>query len=198
MSHWTRPRDVRSESGRLRSPARRRVTERLRSPTTHLPATESRCDHPPVSRAAIITISLVCCLFGGLALEGPEDYRGAAYAANVVLLAIAVALVVGKALGITGAALVAPRLGAVVLPDGIGATHLWGIAALGGIGFTASLFIADLAYDADTLTKQAKVGIFAGSLASAVLGALILRSSRRLYAVHDAGAAAPALRTDRP
>jgi NhaA family Na+:H+ antiporter len=60
-------------------------------------------------------------------------------------LAIAVALVVGKALGIAGAALAAERLGAGVLPAGVGRRHLWGVAALGGIGFTVSLFIADLA-----------------------------------------------------
>jgi NhaA family Na+:H+ antiporter len=127
------------------------------------------------------------------------DLRGGTLEAAVngrLALAIAVALVVGKALGIAGAALAAQRLGAGVLPEGVGSRHLWGVAALGGIGFTVSLFIADLAYDADTLTQQAKVGIFAGSLTSAVLGAFILRSGRRLVAGHDAGAAAPASLND--
>jgi NhaA family Na+:H+ antiporter len=111
------------------------------------------------------------------------DLRGGTLEAAVsgrLALAIAVALVVGKVLGIAGAALAAQRLGAGVLPAGVGPRHLWGVAALGGIGFTVSLFIADLAYDADALTQQAKVGIFVGSLVSAVLGALILRSGPRL------------------
>jgi NhaA family Na+:H+ antiporter len=129
------------------------------------------------------------------------DLRGGTLEAAVngrLALAIAVALVVGKALGIAGAALAAQRLGAGVLPQGVSSRHLWGVAALGGIGFTVSLFIADLAYDADTLTQQAKVGIFAGSLTGAVLGVLVLRSGRRLRAADDAGTAAPASLTDRP
>jgi NhaA family Na+:H+ antiporter len=129
------------------------------------------------------------------------DLRGGALEAAVngrLALAIAVALVVGKALGIAGAALAAQRLGAGVLPEGVGSRHLWGVAALGGIGFTVSLFIADLAYDPDTLTQQAKVGIFAGSLTSAVLGVLVLRSGRRLPGAPDAGTGPPPLLTDRP
>ncbi|MBW3641023.1 MAG: Na+/H+ antiporter NhaA [Actinobacteria bacterium] len=95
-------------------------------------------------------------------------------------LAVAVALVVGKTAGIGGAALLARRLGIGALPAGVQTRHVWGLAALGGIGFTVSLFVADLAYDAASLTDQAKVGIFAGSLISAVIGSLILRSGRRL------------------
>jgi NhaA family Na+:H+ antiporter len=95
-------------------------------------------------------------------------------------LAVAVALVAGKAAGIGGAALLAQRIGIGALPAGVQTRHVWGLAALGGIGFTVSLFIADLAYDSASLTDQAKVGIFAGSLISAVVGSLVLRSGRRL------------------
>jgi NhaA family Na+:H+ antiporter len=61
---------------------------------------------------------------------------------------------------------------------------VWGIAALGGIGFTVSLFIAQLAYEAPDLIDTAKVGIFAGSLASGSRGAFLL--ARR----HESNAAA--------
>ncbi|MDP9434651.1 MAG: Na+/H+ antiporter NhaA [Actinomycetota bacterium] len=85
-----------------------------------------------------------------------------------------------KTLGIGGAALLAQRSGIGALPRGVEARHVWGLAALGGIGFTVSLFVADLAYTAQELTDQAKVGIFAGSLLSALAGAVVLRSGRRL------------------
>ncbi len=49
-----------------------------------------------------------------------------------------------------------------------------GLAALAGIGFTVSLFIADLAFTDEALVNQAKVGILAGSIASGVLGAALL------------------------
>ena len=111
------------------------------------------------------------------------DLRGGALAeaaSGSLAIAVAVALLVGKTVGIGGAALLAQRIGIGALPAGVQSRHVWGLAALGGIGFTVSLFVADLAYDAESLTDQAKVGIFAGSLISAVVGSLVLRSGRRL------------------
>jgi NhaA family Na+:H+ antiporter len=58
--------------------------------------------------------------------------------------------------------------------------QVWGVAALAGIGFTVSLFIAELAFADPVLVDRAKVGIFAGSGASAVLGVtLLLLATRR-------------------
>jgi NhaA family Na+:H+ antiporter len=111
------------------------------------------------------------------------DLRGGTLEAALngrLALAVAVALVAGKTLGIAGAALLARRVGLGVLPRGVAVRHVWGLAVLGGIGFTVSLFVADLAYDGQALTDQAKVGIFAGSLVSAVVGSAVLRSGRRL------------------
>jgi Na+:H+ antiporter, NhaA family len=51
---------------------------------------------------------------------------------------------------------------------------VWGVAAVGGIGFTVSLFIAGLAFDDPVLQDQAKVGILAGSIVSGALGAALL------------------------
>jgi NhaA family Na+:H+ antiporter len=88
--------------------------------------------------------------------------------------AIAAGLVVGKLLGIAGATFLALRLRWGELPEDVARGQVWGIAALGGIGFTVSLFIAQLAYEAPELVDTAKVGVFAGSLASGSLGALLL------------------------
>jgi len=88
--------------------------------------------------------------------------------------AVVAGLVLGKVLGIAGASTLALRLGAGTLPEGVGRRQLWGVAALGGVGFTVSLFIAQLAYEVPALVDTAKIGIFAGSLISGVLGALLL------------------------
>ncbi len=88
--------------------------------------------------------------------------------------AVAAGLVVGKLLGIGGATLLALRLGLGKLPDAMSHGQVWGVAAVGGIGFTVSLFIAGLAYDDAATVDLAKVGIFAGSLVSGLLGALLL------------------------
>jgi Na+:H+ antiporter, NhaA family len=95
-------------------------------------------------------------------------------ASSRVAWAIAAGLVVGKLLGIAGATFLALRLRWGELPEDVARGQVWGIAALGGIGFTVSLFIAQLAYEAPDLIDTAKVGIFAGSLASGSLGAFLL------------------------
>ena len=55
--------------------------------------------------------------------------------------------------------------------------HIIGVALLGGIGFTVSIFIAGLAYDVDALTSQGKIGVLLASILSAVAGYAILRAA---------------------
>jgi NhaA family Na+:H+ antiporter len=88
--------------------------------------------------------------------------------------AIVAGLVVGKLLGMSGAAFLGLRLRLGALPSGVRAGQLWGMSALGGIGFTVSLFITQLAYDDPAVQNIAKVGVFAGSVISGLLGATLL------------------------
>jgi NhaA family Na+:H+ antiporter len=90
-----------------------------------------------------------------------------------IALAVALGLVVGKFLGITGATWAALCLHLGALPSGVDRRGLLGAAALGGIGFTVSLFITPLAYDDPLLTGAAKLGILGGSLVSAAIGVAI-------------------------
>lgn len=94
--------------------------------------------------------------------------------ASPLFLGIAAGLVFGKVFGITGAVLLARRLGLGEVPTGVNTAHIFGIGALGGIGFTVSIFITGLAFDSNELIEIAKLGIFAGSLAAALLGSTIL------------------------
>ena len=93
-----------------------------------------------------------------------------------VTLGIAIGLLLGKPLGITLFAWLAVRLGLAELPAGTRWPQIFGLGLLGGIGFTMSLFITNLAYeDAPELVAAAKVGIFAASLLAGILGYLLLR-----------------------
>jgi NhaA family Na+:H+ antiporter len=65
---------------------------------------------------------------------------------------------------------VAVRLGLARLPSGVEWKHLLGAAWLGGIGFTMSLFIAQLAFREPLVVEQAKLGILLASGASAAIG----------------------------
>ena len=111
------------------------------------------------------------------------DLRGgvlADAASSRVAWGVAVGLVVGKTLGIGLVTLLAQRTRVASLPAGVATGQVWGIAALAGIGFTVSLFIAELAYTDPALVDHAKVGIFAGSAVGAALGVtLLLWTARR-------------------
>ena len=87
---------------------------------------------------------------------------------------IVLGLIFGKTFGISGAILMARRFGWGEVPSGVTTGHIWGIAALGGIGFTVSLFITSLAFTEIELIDDAKMGIFAGSIVSALIGVAIL------------------------
>jgi NhaA family Na+:H+ antiporter len=98
--------------------------------------------------------------------------------ATTVAIAVATALVAGKFIGISGATVLAVRARIGALPEGVTMRAVLGVAALGGIGFTVSLFITPLAYEGSGLESAAKIGILAGSLVSAVAGALMVGRRR--------------------
>ena len=96
-----------------------------------------------------------------------------------VITGVVLGLVVGKLAGITAATWLAVRSGLGRLPFGATWPTLGGVAALGGIGFTVSLFIAELAYEPGPLQDGAKIGVLAGSVIAALLGTLVLLRARR-------------------
>ncbi|HYX43677.1 MAG TPA: Na+/H+ antiporter NhaA [Acidimicrobiales bacterium] len=99
--------------------------------------------------------------------------------ALAVALGVVLGLVVGKTVGITLAASLAVRSGLGRLPEETTWASLGGAAFLGGIGFTVSLFIAELAYDPGPLQDAAKLGVLAASTIAALAGTLVLdRASR--------------------
>ena len=96
-----------------------------------------------------------------------------------VTLGVVVGLVAGKMAGVTAFTWVATKTGITRLPDGVRWSHLVGVAALAGIGFTVSLFITGLAFQTAAIQEAAKIGILAASLLAALLGALLLARSQR-------------------
>jgi len=90
---------------------------------------------------------------------------------------IAVALPVGKIIGITVFGWIAIRIGSKGRSPALTVTDLIAAGTLGGIGFTVSLLLANLAFAADAETRdQAILGVLVGSLISVVLAALIVSS----------------------
>lgn len=105
---------------------------------------------------------------------------------TALILTIAVALFVGKFVGISLFSFLAVKLGLAALPDRVGTWQVIGVAILAGVGFTMSIFIANLAFPGSVvLVDSAKIGILAGSLVSGMVGALILRISGKRAALAE-------------
>jgi NhaA family Na+:H+ antiporter len=130
-----------------------------------------RMEHALVPWNGYVIVPLFGLANAGVALGAFDPAAGFALA-----LAIAAGLFVGKQVGILAAIWLADRTGVARRPAGASWHQLWGMAALCGIGFTMSLFIAALAFPGHPdLVEQAKLGILAGSLVSALLGYAVLR-----------------------
>jgi NhaA family Na+:H+ antiporter len=91
-----------------------------------------------------------------------------------LICAITLGLVLGKPIGISLAAWLAVRTGLAAKPDAYSWRQLCGAGALGGIGFTMSLFIAGVAFPDATIYAAAKIAIFLASLIAGGLGVMIL------------------------
>ncbi len=110
-----------------------------------------------------------------------------------VAMGIGLGLVLGKLIGIAGFTWVAVKLGVSELPKGLNMRHIIGVSFMGGIGFTMSIFIAELGfvnYPQDLL--MAKTGILFASLTAGIIGFtwLYLTSKKEETSSDDQGVVA--------
>jgi len=91
-----------------------------------------------------------------------------------VTLGSALGLFLGKQIGVMGTTWTAVRLGIGSAPSGASWFQFYGLALLTGIGFTMSLFIGTLAFQAPELNDAVRVGVLTGSLVCAISGYLVL------------------------
>jgi NhaA family Na+:H+ antiporter len=135
--------------------------------------------HPWTSYAVVPLFALANAglTFGGGALDGRPGQR--------VAIAIVLARVVGKPLGIALACAAAIGLGLARRPEGTSPRQLVGVGFAAGVPFTVSLFVAELALPPE-LHDAARVGIFVSALLAAALGVAVLRGSRESEALDGA------------
>lgn len=111
--------------------------------------------------------------FFALLSAGVAFTSGAALFGNPVALGVLLGLVVGKPVGVFLGAWGVARFTRAELNDALSWRDVGGAAVLAGIGFTVSLLVADLSFTGE-VRDAAKGAVLAGSVASAVLGALVL------------------------
>lgn len=97
--------------------------------------------------------------------------------AHPVSIGIILGLFIGKQIGIFGFSYLAVKLKLASEPEGVSWKKIYAASVLAGIGFTMSLFIANLAFNSPELLNISKVGILAGSLLSGIVGFIILKSA---------------------
>jgi Na+:H+ antiporter, NhaA family len=124
--------------------------------------------HPLVSFVVLPLFALANAgvVLGRDVLDAPGATR--------VAVGVIVGLVVGKAVGIGAFAWLATRVGLGELPPWVTRRQVAGVGLVAGIGFTVSLFVAELAFDDAGLQAAAKAAILAASALAAVLGLLVL------------------------
>ncbi len=99
-----------------------------------------------------------------------------------VTLGIALGLLVGKPVGVFVPVWACIRLGLAPMPAGASWQQLFGLALLCGIGFTMSLFIGGLAFEAAGFDAPVRIGVLGGSVLAATAGYAVLRFTARLNA----------------
>jgi Na+:H+ antiporter, NhaA family len=114
-----------------------------------------------------------------LANAGVPTTAGVIHGHELLMLAIAAGLVVGKPLGIVSACALAVRVGIAVKAEAYSWLQLTGAGALAGIGFTMSLFIAGQALPKESDFMAAKLAVLGASVMSAVIGIAVLWSAGR-------------------
>ena len=143
----------------------------------------NRLEHGLHGIVAFAIIPLFALANAGVSLDGGLGGE----AGTRVALGIFLGLVVGKTIGIGVSSLAVTRWTNATLPDGVTHRRLFGVGALGGIGFTMSLFIAGQAFPGAADFTAAKIAIFAASLLAGVIGTAV--PWRRVPAPANADAA---------
>lgn len=90
-------------------------------------------------------------------------------------IGIVLGLVVGKQIGVTLFSWISVKTGLAVLPRGVTWRHIYATSWLAGIGFTMSLFVANLAFGESEFGEMSKVGILSASIIAGTIGYMILR-----------------------
>ncbi|WP_214105410.1 Na+/H+ antiporter NhaA [Acrocarpospora catenulata] len=132
----------------------------------------------PIS--AGVAVPVFAFFSAGVALGGLSGF--AQTLTDPIAMGVMAGLLAGKPIGILAATWLVARFTRATLDEGLAWIDMTGLAVLGGIGFTVSLLIGELAFGPGTPEDaRVKVAVLTGSLATALLAAVILRLRARVY-----------------
>ncbi len=134
-----------------------------------------RVEHRLSPLSSGLAVPFFALMSAGVVVSGGGDL-----VRDPVVLGVVAGLVVGKPIGVFGGVWLLTRFTPADLGDDLTYRDVIGVTVLAGIGFTVSLLVADLSFDGE-LRDAAKTAVLAGSLISAVAGALILGHRDRAH-----------------
>ena len=142
-------------------------TEKVQSPLQQL-------EHRLHNWVAYLIMPLFAFSNAGVSFQG--DAKLDTFLGGVIV----VSLVAGKLLGITFFSWLGIKLKLAELPEGVNFMQIVGTGLLAGVGFTMSIFVANLAFSGnELLLDSSKAGILVGSLIAGAAGYLVLRFSKQ-------------------
>ncbi len=141
------------------------ITKNVHSPLQHL-------EHALHGWVSYVIMPIFALANAGVILS----FDGLAETSHITIN-IALALVLGNTVGIILMSVIGIKLKLADLPKGVNYKQLFGVSLLGGLGFTMSLFIVNLAYVDENFIAASKMGVIIGSLIAGILGYIILRFS---------------------
>lgn len=144
------------------------VGQTVKSATTPLRRWERSLERPVL----ILILPLFALVNAGIPISA--EFLSVV-AGSPVTWGIVLGLLLGKVFGISLLSWISLRLGIGSLPEGVTVRHVIGVAMLGGMGFTMSIFIADLSFSSSELLDGAKIAILGTSALAGALGYLWLR-----------------------
>jgi NhaA family Na+:H+ antiporter len=148
--------------------ALRAVVQTLENGVHSVEAPLQRLEHIWHMPVAYFVIPIFALANAGISLDFASL---GATVSHPVMIGVSLGLVLGKFVGITGASWLALKLGVATLPKDTNFSQIAGVSLLAGIGFTMSIFVAQLGFeDREDLLLMAKSGILAASLLAGLAG----------------------------
>lgn len=157
----------------LLEPEQQHVVDKIKKLTKAASTPLQRLEHMLHPVVIFIVMPIFALANAGISLQGLSIQD----VVTPVSIGVFLGLLLGKFIGVVGASMLFIKLGWAKLPGDMPIKSIYGLGMLAGIGFTMSLFIANLAFESKDTILLAKVGILAASLLAGLLGFIILRKT---------------------
>ncbi|MEZ4837648.1 Na+/H+ antiporter NhaA [Flavobacterium sp.] len=157
------------------TPEQLHILEDMRTLSKQAMTPLQRLEHGMHPFVTFVVMPIFALANAGVTISSDSTSSGT----SSVALGVIFGLLIGKFIGIVGTTSLFIKLKLANLPLGMTYKHLIGVGLLASIGFTMSLFIANLAFKNQILIQQAKMGILFASLLGGTLGFLFLYFSTK-------------------